>query len=157
MKSILIFVSAVLVAAANAIAQPMPGTPAAAPATTCDTCGSVESVRYVEQKGEASGAGLIAGGVVGGVLGHQIGSGRGNTAATIAGAGIGAYAGNQVEKNVKKKSYYVVTVALDKGGKKSVNQSSKPALQKGDRVKIVDGNRLALLATRLELRPHHCA
>jgi outer membrane lipoprotein SlyB len=149
MKSILIFVSAVLVATANAIAQPMPGTPAAAPAapaTTCDTCGSVESVRYVEQKGEASGAGLVAGGVVGGVLGHQIGSGRGNTAATIAGAGIGAYAGNQVEKNVKKKSYYVVTVALDKGGKKSVNQSSKPALQKGDRVKIVDGNRLALLA-----------
>ena len=146
MKSILMFVSAMLLAA-SAAAQPLPGTPATAPAAKpCDTCGSVESVRYVEQKGEGSGAGLIAGGVVGGVLGHQIGSGRGNTAATIIGAGAGAYAGNQVEKNMKKKSYYVVTVALDTGGKKSITSSSKPALKQGDRVKIVDGSRLALLA-----------
>jgi len=150
MKSILIFVSTALVLAANATAQQPPGAPATAPssaaAKACDTCGSVESVRYVEEKGEGSGAGLIAGGVVGGVLGHQIGSGRGNTAATIVGAGVGAYAGNQVEKNVKKKSYYVVTVALDTGGKKSITSSSKPAFKKGDRVKIVDGSRLALLA-----------
>lgn len=147
MKSILMFVSAVLVLAANATAQSPSGEPATAPAAkACATCGSVESVRYVEEKGDASGVGLVAGGVVGGVLGHQIGSGRGNTAATIVGAGVGAYAGNQVEKNVKKKSYYVVTVALDKGGKKSINLSSKPAVKKGDRVKIVDGNQVALLA-----------
>ena len=149
MKSILIFVSTMLVLAANATAQSPPGEPATAPAPAakgCDTCGSVESVRYIEEKGQGSGAGLVAGGVVGGVLGHQIGSGRGNTAATIVGAGVGAYAGNEVEKNVKKKSYYVVTVVLDKGGKKSINSSSKPAVKKGDRVKIVDGNRVALLA-----------
>ena len=149
MKSILIFVNIMLASAAIATAQPLPGTPAAAPAPAanpCDTCGSVTSVQYVEKKGEGSGAGLIAGGVVGGVLGHQIGSGRGNTAATIVGAGVGAYAGNQVEKNVKKKSYYVVTVALDNGSKKSITSSSKPAVKKGDRVKIVDGSQLALLA-----------
>ena len=147
MKSILILVNALLASAAIATAQPVPGTPAAAPAAnSCDTCGSVTSVQYVEKKGEGSGAGLIAGGVVGGVLGHQIGSGRGNTAATIVGAGVGAYAGNQVEKNVKKKSYYVVTVALDNGSKKSITSSSKPAVKKGDRVKIVDGSQLALLA-----------
>jgi outer membrane lipoprotein SlyB len=147
MKSILIFVNAMLASAAIATAQPLPGTAAPAPAANpCDTCGSVTSVQYVEKKGEGSGAGLVAGGVVGGVLGHQIGSGRGNTAATIVGAGVGAYAGNQVEKNVKKKSYYVVTVALDNGGKKSITSSSKPAVKKGDRVKIVDGSQLALLA-----------
>jgi outer membrane lipoprotein SlyB len=147
MKSILIFVNAMLASAAIATAQPLPGTAAPAPAaSSCDTCGSVTSVQYVEKKGEGSGAGLVAGGVVGGVLGHQIGSGRGNTAATIVGAGVGAYAGNQVEKNVKKKSYYVVTVALDNGGKKSITSSSKPAVKKGDRVKIVDGSQLALLA-----------
>jgi outer membrane lipoprotein SlyB len=81
-----------------------PGT-AAPPSVGGPTCGVVESIRYVVQKGEGSGVGAIAGGVLGGVLGHQIGSGRGNTAATIVGAGAGAYAGNEVEKNAKKKSY----------------------------------------------------
>jgi outer membrane lipoprotein SlyB len=121
--------------------------PAATPAAAnCATCGTIESVRYVEEKGKGSGVGAVAGGVVGGVVGHQFGSGRGNTVATIAGAGVGALAGNEVEKNVKKKSYYVITVRLDNGNKQSVSQTAKPALKQGDRVKIVDGNRVALLA-----------
>jgi outer membrane lipoprotein SlyB len=132
----------------NALAQqPLPGNPSPAPAAkTCTTCGVVSSVRYVEEKGDASGAGLVIGGVAGGVLGHQIGSGRGNTVATIAGAGVGAYAGNQVEKNAKKKTYWVVDVKLDSGKKQSINVSSQPAFKQGDRVKVVDGNKLALLA-----------
>src|SRR3974390_509628 len=64
----------------------------------CTPGGVVQSIRYGEVKGEASGLGMIAGGVVGGVVGHQIGSGRGNTVATIAGAAGGAYVGNEVEK-----------------------------------------------------------
>jgi len=129
-------------------AQPLPGTPATqAPApAVCTTCGVVGSVKYVEEKGQGSGAGAVIGGVAGGVLGHQIGSGRGNTVATIAGVGVGALAGNQVEKNVKKKSYWVVSVDLDNGKKQSVTSSSKPEFKQGDRVKILDGNRLALLA-----------
>jgi outer membrane lipoprotein SlyB len=136
-----------LVLAGMVGAQPLPGTPARPEAgAACATCGVVTSVQYVEKKGEGSGVGLVAGGVVGGVLGHQIGSGRGNTAATIIGAGAGAYAGNQVEKNAKKKSYWLVSVKLDDGSKRSITENSKPAYKKGDRVKIVDGNRLALLA-----------
>ena len=136
---------------ASAQQQPLPGTPAAPPAnassTVCNTCGVVESVTYHEEKGQASGAGLVVGGVAGGVVGHQIGSGRGNTVATIAGAGLGALAGNQVEKNMKKKSYYVVTVSLDNGKKKSMTYSAQPAFKQGDRVKFVDsGKKLALLA-----------
>jgi hypothetical protein len=64
MKAILIFLSAMLASAAIAIAQPLPGTPAAAPAPAanpCDTCGSVTSVQYVEKKGEGSGAGANRG------------------------------------------------------------------------------------------------
>jgi outer membrane lipoprotein SlyB len=121
---------------------PSAATPAAA---NCATCGTIESIRYVEEKGKGSGVGAVAGGVVGGVVGHQFGSGRGNTVATIAGAGVGALAGNEVEKNVKKKSYYVITVRLDNGNKQSVSQTAKPPLKQGDRVKIVDGNRVALL------------
>ena len=127
-------------------AQPLPGTPAPAAPAACKTCGVVTSVKYVEEKGKGSGVGLVAGGVVGGVLGHQIGSGRGNTAATIIGAGAGAYAGNQVEKNAKKTSYWAVSVKLDDGSKRTINQDAQPAFREGDRVKIVDGNRLALLA-----------
>ena len=144
------FAGLALALGGTAYAQPLPGTPAtpphAAAAAVCDTCGVVESVNYVEKKGEASGAGLVVGGVAGGVIGHQIGSGRGNTVATIAGAGLGALAGNQVEKNVKKKTYYVVNVNLDNGKKKSITFSSQPAFKQGDRVKVVDGKKLALLA-----------
>jgi outer membrane lipoprotein SlyB len=119
--------------------------PANPPAVACNSCGVVTSVRYVEQKGEGTGAGAVVGGVVGGVLGHQLGSGRGNTAATIAGVGVGAYAGNEVEKNAKKKSYYVVNVQLDNGTKRSFTQGSNPPFREGDRIKVVD-NRVALLA-----------
>lgn len=119
---------------------PLPGAP------PCDSCGVVQSVHYVEKQGQSSGVGLVAGGVVGGLLGNQIGSGRGNTAATIVGAGAGAYAGNQVEKNAKKTSYWVVAVRLDDGSHKSITSGSQPAFKKGDRVKIVDGKRLALIA-----------
>jgi outer membrane lipoprotein SlyB len=124
------------------VAAQSPANPAA---VVCNSCGVVTSVRYVEQKGEGTGAGAVVGGVVGGLLGHQFGSGRGNTAATIAGVGVGAYAGNEVEKNAKKKSYYVVNVQLDNGTKRSFTQGSNPPFREGDRVKLVDG-RLALLA-----------
>ena len=121
------------------------GAPASA--QTCADCGRVQSVRLVEQKGEGSGLGAVAGGVLGGVLGHQIGSGRGNTAATIAGAGVGAYAGHQVEKNAKTKSYWAVAIRMDSGNTRNFTYSSKPSVREGERVKLVDGGkRLALLA-----------
>jgi len=122
------------------------GAGTSAPSSACPTCGVVESIRFVEQKGQGSGVGAIAGGVLGGVLGHQVGSGGGRTAATIVGAGAGAYAGNEVERNSKKKSYYVVAVRLDNGRRQTVTQGARPGVREGDRVKITGGNRLALLA-----------
>jgi outer membrane lipoprotein SlyB len=107
----------------------------------------VQSVHYVEQEGQGTGLGAVAGGVVGGVLGHQIGSGRGNTVATIAGAAGGAYAGNKVEKNQKKKSYWSVAIKMDSGQARTFTYSSQPTVGEGERVKLVDGGRrLALLA-----------
>ena len=106
----------------------------------------VESIRYVEEAGKTSGLGMLGGAVVGGVIGHQIGSGRGNTVATVAGAAGGAYAGNAIEKNKNKKGHYEVTVKLDSGQYQTVSPDSAPTVKEGERVKIVDGNRLALLA-----------
>jgi hypothetical protein len=68
----------------------------------CSNCGTVQSINYVEEKGQGSGLGMIAGGVVGGVLGHQIGSGRGNTVATVAGAAGGAYVGNESRRTRRR-------------------------------------------------------
>jgi outer membrane lipoprotein SlyB len=128
-----------------------PAQAAAAPAApsqnACRDCGIVESIRTVEQKGEASGVGAVAGGVLGGVLGHQIGSGRGNTVATIAGAGAGAYAGHQIEKNRNRKTSWNVTLRMDDGRARTFTYTSQPTVRQGDRVKLVDGGRrLALLA-----------
>ena len=129
--------------------QPAPGNaPPAASRGVCADCGVVQSVRYVEQKGEASGVGAVAGGVIGGVLGHQIGSGRGNTVATIAGAGAGAYAGHQIEKNKNKKSAWNVTLRMDDGRTRTFTYGAQPTVHEGERVRLVDGGkRLALLAT----------
>ena len=133
-------------AAAMAIAAFALATAAGAQ-PACTDCGVVQSIRLVEQAGQASGVGMVAGGVVGGVLGHQIGSGRGNTVATIAGAGVGAYAGNQVEKNAKKTSSWSVAIRMDAGQTRTFTYSAKPAVREGERVKLVDGGRrLALVA-----------
>ncbi len=97
-------------AARPAAQQPLPQqtvqqqSPPPANLPVCPECGTVESVRSVEQAAEGSGLGMIAGGL----LGPQAGQGRGNTAATIVGAAGGAYGGHQVEKNVKKGTRYDV-------------------------------------------------
>jgi outer membrane lipoprotein SlyB len=139
------FVAPVAVAQHNSEggANPSPATRG----SVCNDCGVVQSIRYVEKQGETSGVGLVGGAVVGGVIGHQIGSGRGNTVATIAGAGLGAAAGNQIEKNQKKTGYWSVAVRMDSGATRSFQYSAQPTVREGERVKLVDGGkRLALIA-----------
>jgi outer membrane lipoprotein SlyB len=112
----------------------------AAVAQTCRDCGEVVSVRFVEEKGKSSGLGAVIGGVAGG-------SGTGRTVATVAGAAGGAYAGNAVEKNKNKNSYWLVAIKMDGGNTRSFHYSSEPAVHEGERVKLVDGGRrLALIA-----------
>jgi outer membrane lipoprotein SlyB len=113
----------------------------------CSDCGTVKSIRYVEEQGQASGVGAVAGGVVGGVIGHQFGSGRGNTVATVAGAAGGAYAGHQIEKSKKKKAYWSVAIRMDGGNTRTFTYTEKPGVKEGEQVKLVDGGkRLALIA-----------
>ena len=137
------------VAVAIAMATVAIHTPAVGqtPKCTSNTCGVVQNVQYVEQKGSGSGVGMVAGGVVGGVLGHQIGSGRGNTAATILGAGAGAYAGNEIEKNRNKKSYWSVSIRMDNGQNRTFTYSSQPTAHQGERVMLIDGGRRLALVT----------
>ena len=125
--------------------QPLPPqtvqqqSPPRANLPVCPECGTVESVRSVQQAAEGSGLGMIAGGVLGGLLGHQVGQGRGNTAATIIGAAGGAYGGHQVEKNVKKGTRYDVNVRMNDGTVRTINYEIEPGFRAGDRVRMVDG------------------
>lgn len=122
-----------LPSAANA---PSPGH-AAVP--VCHACGIVEAVDLVETKGQGSGVGALAGGVAGALIGNSFGGGNGRTALTILGGAGGAYAGNEIEKNVHKTTSYRIRVRLENGGLRTLYQRNPPAVAAGDRVRIVDG------------------
>jgi outer membrane lipoprotein SlyB len=117
---------------------PAPLAQAPAP-VLCADCGVIESIRVAEVKGQGSGLGAVAGGVAGGLIGNQIGHGTGRTVATIAGAAGGAYAGNAIEKNVKKHTVYRVTLRMEDGSLRTLSQREAPAYAVGDRVRVSKG------------------
>jgi outer membrane lipoprotein SlyB len=106
---------------------------------TCAECGVIESTRAVTNKGEGSGIGAVGGAVVGGLIGNQVGAGRGNTVATAIGAVGGAVAGNEVEKRVKSSKGHEVTVRMEDGSSRVIDEANPSAWRTGDRVKVVSG------------------
>ncbi len=135
------------------VAKQSPQTPTSTPAPTsaerapvvvqaaakaiCTSCGTIEAVNPITREGQGSGVGVVAGGVLGGVVGNQVGKGNGRTAATVLGAIGGGWAGNAIEKNMKKTTVYSVRVRMEDGSSRSVEQSSSPMV--GSKV-TVDGN-----------------
>lgn len=119
-------------AAQAAIAQ------TAAPAV-CHSCGVVESVHAVTQRGQGSGLGAAGGAIVGGLLGNQIGGGSGRKLATVAGAVGGAVVGNQVEGNMKSTTHYSVRVRMEDGKERTISSGSGN-WEAGDHVKVVNGH-----------------
>lgn len=109
----------------------------------CANCGVVTSINAVETEGQGSGLGVIAGGLVGGLLGNQVGNGTGRDLTTIAGAVGGAFAGNKIEKNVKKTTGYDIVVRMDSGAQHIFHQATVPSLAIGQRVKIENGTVVA--------------
>lgn len=113
--------------------------PAEHVASVCATCGKVESVAEVKQKGEGTGLGVVGGAVVGGLLGHQVGGGSGKNVATVLGAVGGGVAGNEVEKRARSRTLYQVKVRMEDGSLRTVTQGSAPAV--GQKV-TVEGSAL---------------
>lgn len=102
--------------------------------------GSIESIQIVQAKSGTSGVGAVTGGLVGALLGNQVGSGSGRTAATVAGAVGGAVVGNKVEDNRNQpQEQYQISVRMDNGDYRVVNQDSVYDLRVGNRVRLVDG------------------
>lgn len=77
--------------------------------TPREECADVQVQQQAPVKDENRIAGKVIGGVAGGLLGSTIGGGKGKTVATIAGAAGGAYAGNQVQKNMQQKDVVTTT------------------------------------------------
>ncbi|MEO6017283.1 MAG: glycine zipper 2TM domain-containing protein [Polaromonas sp.] len=102
----------------------------------CTVCGSIESVTPVQRSTKSAGPGMgaVAGGVLGAVLGNQVGSGNGKTAATILGAIGGGFAGNAVEKNVRKETVYQVGVRMEDGSRRTIEVAQPPSV--GSRVTV---------------------
>ncbi len=123
-------------------------TPAPAPAPrrvvqACTNCGVVSSVTSYKVKGEGSGLGAVAGGVLGGVVGNQFGGGNGKTALTILGAGGGAYAGHEVEKNMRSQVRYQMKVRMEDGSTRTFTSASPFGWRNGDPVRVVNGKVVA--------------
>lgn len=102
--------------------------------------GTVVSVRnIVIQKGQTSGAGVIAGGALGGIVGSTMGGGTGKVLATVGGALLGGLAGNAVENQVGKTNGLEITVRLDNGETRVVAQAADVAISSGQRVRLISG------------------
>ena len=85
----------------------------AAATQLCATCGTVESVRPFEVKGEAGGAGAAAG---------------------------GAAAGPEIRKQVNSKTVHRVTIRMDDGSYRTISQPVAPGYGVGEKVRIIDGS-----------------
>ncbi|NQW95142.1 MAG: glycine zipper 2TM domain-containing protein [Polaromonas sp.] len=127
------------VAGAAPVPSPYPAPVPVAVAQICGNCGAVESVTPIERttKADGPGIGAVGGGVLGAVLGNQVGNGNGKTVATILGAIGGGFAGNEVEKRMKRETVYQVGVRMDDGSRRTVEVAQAPAI--GNKV-TVDGS-----------------
>lgn len=107
-------------------------------AVLCQSCGRVTDVHTETRRGQASGVGAVGGAVVGGLLGNMVGGGNGKKLATVAGAVGGGYAGNEIEKNQKSYTVWVIKVEERDGRTRRFERSSDPGLRVGDEVRLTE-------------------
>ena len=101
---------------------------------------TVQAVREVKDKGDATALGPIAGGIAGAVLGNQIGQGHGSKKViTVLGAAGGAFAGRAIEQQARGTTHWEVDVRRDDGANETVRSDVAPSYQPGQRVRLVDG------------------
>jgi outer membrane lipoprotein SlyB len=97
-------------------------------------------IESIGQRDSHVGGGTVLGAIIGGALGNQVGKGDGRKAATIAGAVAGGVIGHNAEKNNRhRRSYYRITVRMDRGRVYTFEQPDDNYLRRGDRVYIDNG------------------
>jgi outer membrane lipoprotein SlyB len=117
----------------------------------CAHCGVVETVTPIQRESaNPSGAGAVAGAVLGGLVGNQFGGGDGKALATIAGVLGGGWAGNTVEKRLKKDTVYLIEVRMEDGSLRSIEQATSTSV--GQHV-TVEGNSITPARSPSERNP----
>ncbi|MES2116592.1 MAG: glycine zipper 2TM domain-containing protein [Pseudomonadota bacterium] len=125
--------------ASNAPSAPV--TYSSQPSAAAAYYGTVDNIQLVRAGGGTSGAGAVTGGLVGALLGNQVGSGSGRTAATVAGAVGGALVGNKVENDRNQPhDTYQISVRMDNGDYRVLQQDDIADMRVGSRVRLVDGH-----------------
>lgn len=119
-------------------ARPAPAQQRDTQPALCASCGRVTNVHTETRRGEASGVGAVGGAVVGGLLGNMVGGGNGKKLATVAGAVGGGYAGNEIEKNQKSYTVWVVQVEQADGRTRRFERRADPGLRVGDEVRLTE-------------------
>ena len=119
-------------------ARPAPAQQRDTQPALCASCGRVTNVHTETRRGEASGVGAVGGAVVGGLLGNMVGGGNGKKLATVAGAVGGGYAGNEIEKNQKSYTVWVVQVEQADGRARRFERRADPGLRVGDEVRLTE-------------------
>jgi len=100
----------------------------------CHNCGVVKNIETYSEKRSGTG-GAIVGGIVGGAVGNQVGKGDGRKVATVAGVVGGAIVGKKIAENNDRKDYEI-TVRMDNGETRVIDQGSIGKIRVGSRVKI---------------------
>ncbi len=116
---------------------PVTETREAAPAL-CNGCARVTDIHTETRRGQSSGVGAVGGAVVGGLLGNMVGGGNGRKLATVAGAVGGGYAGNEIEKNQKSTTVWVIQMREADGRLRRFERSADPGLRVGDEVLLTE-------------------
>jgi outer membrane lipoprotein SlyB len=101
------------------------------PAGGCAICGTVESIRSLEVRGDATEPVVVRE--------RQPGKNEDNAVMTILGPGGGTSAGNEMEMNAAKRQVFRVTVRMDDGSFRTVSISNPPGFTIGDKVRVVQG------------------
>jgi outer membrane lipoprotein SlyB len=97
--------------------------------------GRVESIQTHTVQNVPSAVGAIGGALIGGGLGSLIGGGTGRTVATVVGAVGGAFVGNEIAGK-DQTLVWVIGIRYDDGSYATVQQTSAPGFQIGDRVRV---------------------
>ena len=116
-------------------------------ATGCPQCGTIEAIQQAEAADWNGGLGAIAGGLAGATVGNQIGGERGAVLLTVFGAAAASrnasLAGPGFGHAAPSGAAWRISVRMEDGSLRRVEQRQTPSLTVGDRVRMVRGNVVA--------------
>ena len=105
---------------------------------SCYDCATVTDISVVQNKPQASGAGVIIGAIIGAAVGQEVSNEEDRDQGRVAGAVAGGVAGHEAERRTGQ--FYRITLALDAGTTEVIYQRAAPNYGVGSRVRVKGGS-----------------